>query len=82
MNHYGKNAAMIFRVVGCCVMIYSLMAVVYNVIYEILITNEQTPRGFVAANILSSIFYFVVGLILYAFSKPLAALITRKLRED
>ncbi len=82
MNHYGKTATVLFRVVGCCAVIYSLIAVVYNFIYAILISNEQTPRGIVAGNVLSCITYFIIGVVIYALSKPLATLVSRRFKED
>ncbi len=82
MSHYGKIAAVLFRVAGCCVTIYSLVALFYNIAYSIYISNEHTPRGFVAGNILSNIIYFPAGIVLYVLSKPLAKLITRGLRDQ
>ena len=82
MSHYGKNAAVIFRVIGCCLIIWSLIAVGYIVIYALLISDEKTPRDYAASGLLSSITYTIVGVVLYALSKPLAALITRGLRDD
>ena len=82
MNHYGKLAVVIFRVAACCVSLYGLFAVFYNVVYALLISNEQTPRGHFAVNVLASMNYLLIGIALYALSKPLASLITRKLKED
>lgn len=82
VGHYGKNALVIFRVVGCCVIFFSLMGVLYNIAYPLLMGSDKMPRGVTAANVFSSVTYLIAGLLLYFLSKPLASLITRGLRED
>jgi hypothetical protein len=73
MSHYEKIAVVAIRVIGCCVVIYALIGVVYSFVGYI-ITREPYNIYFY-----SSITYVIVGAVLFALSKPLAALIARRL---
>lgn len=73
MSHYEKIAIVVIRVIGCCVTIYALIAMAYSLVGYI-ITREPYNVYFYA-----SITYVIVGVVLFALSKPLAALIARRL---
>ena len=74
MSHYEKLAIVIIRVLGCCTSIYALLGVAFAFVYQILF-NDSSFWLYLAA----SITYLIVGLVLFALSKPLAALIARRL---
>jgi uncharacterized membrane protein len=74
MSHYEKLAIVIVRVIGCCVAIYALLGVAFAFVHKILF-NDSSFWLYLAA----SITYLIVGLVLFALSKPLAALIARRL---
>lgn len=82
MNHYQKIAVTIFRIVSCCIAVYSMVSVFYSLVYVVLMSAEQIERGFLAAQLLSIITYLLVSIILYVLSKPLAYLIARTLNND
>jgi hypothetical protein len=77
MSHYQKIAVVIIRAVGCCVAVYSLIGILYN-LSSLLVYHRDT----VIAGVVSSFTYLIVGVALFALSKPLASLIARGLPRD
>jgi hypothetical protein len=73
MSHYEKLAVVILRVIGCCVAVLGLIGVGYGIALNLL-THETAGYIFY-----SSLVYLLVGFVLFALSKPLAALIARRL---
>jgi hypothetical protein len=73
MNHYEKLAAVIIRAIGCCVSVYALIGMIYNAVRFLFFHDETGVVGIYAA-----FTYAIVGVVLFALSKPLAALIGRK----
>ena len=77
MSSYEKLAILTFRVLGCCVSLYALMTMAYNAIIFLIYHEDAFLLG------LSTGFaYAIIGVALFALSKPLAALITRSLESD
>jgi hypothetical protein len=74
MNHYEKNAYVAVRVIGCCVTIYALFSIVYCLL-------AYAGRD-AAIYTFSSIFYVVVGVVLFLSGRRLAAFIARGLKDD
>lgn len=74
MSHYEKLAVVILRVVGCCMFVYALFGVAYVFVSKFLF--EEASLGIY---LVGSITYLIVGSTLFALSKPLAALIARRL---
>jgi hypothetical protein len=73
MNHYQKLALVAIRVIGSCLTIYALVAMVYAFVNALIMSQSF------GVYFLASFAYAIVGLVLFALSKPLAALIARKL---
>jgi hypothetical protein len=73
MSHYEKLAVVIFRVIACCAAVFGLIGVGYAIALN-LVTQETV--GYI---LYPSLVYLVVGFVLFALSKPLAALIARRL---
>lgn len=74
MSHYEKLAVVIIRVIGCCVSIYAMIGMVYNALAFRFAHAEYAIVG-----IYSSFTYALVGVALFALSRPLAAFIARQL---
>jgi hypothetical protein len=74
MNHYEKNAYVAVRVIGCCVTIYALISVVYCLL-------AYAGRD-AATYAFASLFYVLVGVVLFVSGGRLAALIARGLKDD
>ena len=73
MNHYEKLARIILRIIGCSAAVVGLIGVGYGIALNLL-RHETAGYTFY-----TSLVYLVVGLVLFALGKPLAALIARKL---
>lgn len=73
MNHYQKLAIVVIRVIGCCTAIFGLIGLTYGLALNVF-RHEAAGIYFY-----SSLGYGLSGLVLFALSKPLAALIARKL---
>ena len=74
MGHYEKITVITFRVISCCVSFYALMSMTYNALSLWIFHVDAFLLG-----IYAGFAYAIVGTILFALSKPLAALITRSL---
>ncbi len=77
MTHYAKIAAVIIRSVGCCVVVYSLISIPYN-----LLTFLFYPYETVIAGIASSVAYLIVGVALFTLGQPLGMLAVKGLPKD
>jgi hypothetical protein len=76
MSHYEKIAVVIIRAMGCCVAVYSLIGIPYNLV-GLLLYGHETVIGLV-----SSFTYLIVGIALIALGKPLGALVVKGLPKD
>jgi predicted MFS family arabinose efflux permease len=74
MSHYEKLAIIVIRVIGCCTTVYALIGMVYNMIRFLPMHDEARISA-----LYSSLTYAIVGVVLFALSKPLAALIAGRL---
>lgn len=82
MNHYQKNALVILRSVGFCLMIYSASLLFYAVAHLILLEDRATGPVPLASNVLSFITYLLAGAALFAMSRPLAYLVAGRLKNE
>jgi uncharacterized membrane protein YiaA len=73
MSHYEKIAMIAFRVIACCIAVFGLVGTAYGLVLNAF-QNESAGIYFFA-----SLIYVLIGLILFALSKPLATLIARHL---
>ncbi|HEX7997606.1 MAG TPA: hypothetical protein VF528_04240 [Pyrinomonadaceae bacterium] len=73
MSHYEKVAIVALRVAGCCVAVVGLVGAVFSLVLNLL---RQESAGIY---FYSSLTYLLIGLVLFALSKPLAALIAGRL---
>ncbi len=71
MNHYEKLTVIILRIVGLISAIHALVLPLVSLIYY--------PLQVVLEGSYSSLIYLAQGVALFLLSKPLAALIARKL---
>jgi hypothetical protein len=77
MSHYEKIAVVIIRAAGCCVAVYSLIGIPYNLLGLLLYHRDTVIAGMV-----SSFTYLIVGVVLFALSKPLASLIVKGIPRE
>ena len=77
MSHYEKIAVVIIRAIGCCVAVYSLIGIPYNLLNLFLYHTDT-----VIAGLFSSFTYLIVGIALFVLGKPLGALIVKGLPKD
>ena len=82
MNHYQKIAVVIFRVSGCCIVIYGVAWVFYSVAHNLLLEDRGTSLVSTVTNLLWCITFMLAGAIMYVLSRPLAYLVARKLKSD
>jgi hypothetical protein len=77
MNHYEKLAVVLLRVLGCAATVFGLFGFAP---YVIDFVRSKDPIYFATYGLyfLTYAAYAVAGLVLFALSKPLAALIARK----
>lgn len=73
MSHYEKIAIVALRIIGCCLAVIGLTCLIYSLSLNVF------KHEAVGAYFYSSLIYLLIGLVLYALSRPLAALIARKL---
>jgi hypothetical protein len=73
MSHYEKIAVVAMRVIACSVATFGLVGALYGLALNAL-KYESAGTYFYA-----SLIYVLIGLVLFALSKPLAALIAGKL---
>lgn len=76
MSHYQKLAVIIIRMIAVCVTLYGLIGMASAVPFVILLLRSPM-LGLIG--LLSPVTYFILGIVLFALSKPLAALIARGL---
>jgi hypothetical protein len=77
MNHYEKLAIVIFRVLGCSVLLLGVFGAASALIMRV--QSDPGLSAFYNVYFYTYVAYGIAGLILFALSKPLAALIARKL---
>ena len=77
MTHYAKIAAVIIRAVGCCVVVYSLISIPYNILTLLFYSYET-----VMASLASSVAYLIVGVALFTLGQPLGVLAVKGLPKD
>lgn len=77
MSHYEKIAFVIVRAAGCCLIVYSLIAVVYVLILA-LARLDRAPLS----SLLTCLPYLLIGVALFALARSLAALILKGVPND
>jgi hypothetical protein len=84
MNNYQKIATIVFRCLGCYLLLFA--AIEWGIIAAgALLTNlGLSPRLTIASEprLLSSVFYLIAGLVLYSRSKSLGFRITEALQDE
>lgn len=74
VTHYYKLAFTSIRVIGILIVIYSVMSVGYVLLIH--------PQGYLITNLISPVFYILLGVILFLLSKQIARMAVKGIERE